>query len=396
MEAPTLISPDYNKEFHIFSFSSEDTLAVVLLQADEEGSEHPMAFFSKTLRDAELRYDIIEKQAYALIKPLKAFRVYILHSKIITYVPSAAIKDVLTQPDADGRRAKWIAKLIEFNIELKPTKLVRGQGLAKLLAEENCRTLDINLISTDSEKGQTEEEKAAEPERKQSTTENLASCDWCQRFEGKQQLKSLPLKPIHAKGHFQKWGLDFIGEINPHSSGQHRWILVATDYFTKWIEAIPTRKADHNVVKKFLTENIFTRFGCPLNLVTDNATTFREKEFVEMCNSMGFKLVHSTSYYPQGNGLAESSNKSLIRIKKLLEDNKKNWDSKLKYALWADRVTIKRSTGNSPFKLVYDTQAVFPIQLTLPVAKFLQPEQDEEEDMGKRIKNLAEVHQIRE
>jgi len=116
-----------------------------------------------------------------------------------------------------------------------------------------------------------------------------------------------------------------------------------------------------------------------------------------MCDSMGIKLVHCTSYYPQGNGLAESSNKSLIRImKKLLEDNKKNWDSKLKYALWADRVTTKRSIENSPFKLVYGTKAIFPIQLSLPVAKFLQEEQNEEEDMAKRISDLAEVHEIRE
>ena len=153
MEAPTLISPDYSKKFHIFSFSSEDTIAAILLQEDEEGSEHPVAFFSKNLRDVEVRYDIIEKQAYYLIKSLKAFRIYILHSKIIAYVPFATIKDVLTQPDADGRRAKWIAKLIEFNIELNPTKLVRGQGLAKLLAEENCRSLDINFLCTIAENG---------------------------------------------------------------------------------------------------------------------------------------------------------------------------------------------------------------------------------------------------
>jgi len=137
--------------------------------------------------------------------------------------------------------------------------------------------------------------------------------------------------------------LDFIREINPHSSGRHRWILVAIDYFTKWIEAIPTKKADHKLVMKFLTKNMFSRFGCPHKLVTNNATTFREKELVEMCNSMGIKLVHSTSYYPQGNGLAESSNKSLIMIiKKPLEDNKNNCDSKLKYALWSNRVTILR------------------------------------------------------
>lgn len=73
MEAPTLINPDYNKEFHIFYFSSYDTLAAVLLQKDDEGIEHQVAFFSKTLTDAELRYEIMEKQAYALIKSLKAF-----------------------------------------------------------------------------------------------------------------------------------------------------------------------------------------------------------------------------------------------------------------------------------------------------------------------------------
>jgi len=175
-------------------------------------------------------------------------------------------------------------------------------------------------------------------------------------------LKSLPLKPIIAKGPFQQWGLDFIGEINPHSSGQHRWILVATDYFTKWIGAVPTWNADHNVVIKFLTESIFNRFGCPHKLVTDNAAAFKAKELVEMCDSMGIKLVHSTSYYPEGNCLAESSNKSLLRIiKKMLEDNKKYWDSKLKYALWADRATIKKSTGSCPFRLVYGTEVVFPI-----------------------------------
>ena len=137
-------------------------------------------------------------------------------------------------------------------------------------------------------------------------------------------MKSLPLKPIHASGPFQQWGFDFIGEINPHSSGQHKWILVATNYFTKRIEAIPTRKADHNVVIRFLIENIFTRFGCPHKLVTDNTKAFREKELVDMCDSKVIKLVHCTSYYPQGNGSLESSNKSMIRIiKKLLEDNKK-------------------------------------------------------------------------
>jgi hypothetical protein len=147
----------------------------------------------------------------------------------------------------------------------------------------------------------------------------------CQRFTRKQQLKSLPLRPIVVNGPFQQWVLDFIGEINPLSSGQHKWILVATDYFTKWIEAVPTRNATHQVVMKFLYENILSRFSCPKRLVTDNAIDFKSDALVDMCESMGIQLVHSTPYYPQCNGLDESSNKSLIRIiRKFLEENKKN------------------------------------------------------------------------
>ena len=124
----------------------------------------------------------------------------------------------------------------------------------------------------------------------------------------------MPLSPVTVNGPFQQWGLDFIDQINPSSSGQHKWILVATDYFTKWIEAVPTRNTTHQVIMIFLNENIFSRFGCPVRLVTDNAPYFKDGELVEMCELMGIQLVHSTLYHPQGNGLAESSNKRLVRI----------------------------------------------------------------------------------
>jgi len=123
-EAPTLASPNYYSPFSIFSFSSETTLAAVILQNTKNGDNHPIAFFSKVMRDAKLRYDIIEKQAYALIQYLKAFRTDVLHSHIIAYVPNHVVKTVLTQPDTNGRRGRWIAKILEFDLEIKTTKLV--------------------------------------------------------------------------------------------------------------------------------------------------------------------------------------------------------------------------------------------------------------------------------
>jgi hypothetical protein len=195
---------------------------------------------------------------------------------------------------------------------------------------------------------------------------------------------------------FQQWGLDFIGEIHPPSSGQYRWILTATDYFTKWIEAIPTRSASHKVIISFL-EDIIARFGCPSKIITDNASPFRSEPLVKFCEQFGIALIHSTPYYPQGNSLAESSNKSLIKlIKKLLEDNKRAWDSKLKFSLWADRVTTKKSLGLSPFQLVYGIEAVFPTQLALPVVDLLHDYEGEPNLILRRIHQIVEVQQIRE
>ena len=72
---------------------------------------------------------------------------YIIYSHIIAYVPNAVVKDILTNNGPDGKRSKWIATIFEYDIEIKPTKLIKGQGLAKLMAESNCHALDINFIA---------------------------------------------------------------------------------------------------------------------------------------------------------------------------------------------------------------------------------------------------------
>jgi hypothetical protein len=86
-----------------------------------------------------------------MVKVLKAFRTYVLHSKIIAYVPTSAVKDILVQPDSDGKRGRWLAKIQEFDLEIKPTKLIKGKSLAKLLAESNLRALDVNCLRGEDE-----------------------------------------------------------------------------------------------------------------------------------------------------------------------------------------------------------------------------------------------------
>ena len=89
----------------------------------------------------------MEKQAYTLVKALKDFRIYLLHSHIIAYVPSSVVKSILTQLDPEGKRAKWVAVLLEYDIEINPTKLIKGQGLAKMMTDSHCDSLQLNFIA---------------------------------------------------------------------------------------------------------------------------------------------------------------------------------------------------------------------------------------------------------
>ena len=126
----------------------------------------------------------------------------------------------------------------------------------------------------------------------------LSTFHQCQIFEGKRKLIPLPLKPISIESPFQQWGLDFIGEINPTSSNQHRWILTTTYGFSKWVEAIPIKQATNFVFIEFLISNILSRFGCPNKLVTDNIKVFSSTKMVKFCSDYNISLAHSTTYYP--------------------------------------------------------------------------------------------------
>jgi hypothetical protein len=205
------------------------------------------------------------------------------------------------------------------------------------------------------------------------------------------------LKPISVENPFQQWGLDFIGEIHPPSSSQHKWILTTIDYFTKWIEVVPTRQAIDVMIIKFLETNILSRFGCPRKIITDNAVALKSKKKVDFCRKYEITLGHSTSYYPEGNGLAESSNKILFNIiKKLMQDNKKSLQNKLVNALWVDILTTKRSIGMSPYQLVYGMDVFFPTSLCVPVMKIPQEVQAEPNGIQRRINHTIHLQQYRE
>jgi hypothetical protein len=174
------------------------------------------------------------------------------------------------------------------------------------------------------------------------------------------------LHPIIKSWPFRGWRLDFIGQIHPPSSKGHRFVLVATDYFTKWTEAIPLKNMTHKEVIEFITEHIIHRFSIPQTLTIDQGTSFVSKEVRKFAELYKVKLHNSSPYYTQANGQAESSNKTLIKlIKKKIKENPRRWHKVLSESLWAHRISRHGATKVTPFELVYGQEAVLPVEVNL-------------------------------
>jgi hypothetical protein len=178
-------------------------------------------------------------------------------------------------------------------------------------------------------------------------------------------VPALVINPIIKPWPFRGWGMDMIDKINPPSSKGHQYILAITNYFTKWVEAIPMKSVTSKDVINFIKEHVIHRFVIPQTIMTDGGSVFRSKEFRKFTTGVGIKLIRSSPYYAQANGQAEASNQSLIKlIKRKIDEHPRRWHEVLSEALWAHRISCHGATKTSPYHLVYGQEAVLPWEIT--------------------------------
>ena len=127
--------PDFNKYFILYTFATDFLYATVLTQKNHEDFEILISFMSSTFKGAELSYSQVDKQAYAIYKSVKHYRKYLLKSRTKVIVPYAAIWNVLIQKELGEKRAHWVMKLQEYDLEINPTKIVKGKGLCLLSSQ---------------------------------------------------------------------------------------------------------------------------------------------------------------------------------------------------------------------------------------------------------------------
>jgi hypothetical protein len=172
-------------------------------------------------------------------------------------------------------------------------------------------------------------------------------------------------------------------------------VLLATDYFTKWVEAIPLKKVTSENMVEFVKEHIIYIFGIPQTITTDQGTQFTFLEFRDFAESMGIKLLNS-SYYAQANGQAEASNKIMIKIiQKKIDQKPKRWHSVHNEALWAYRMTPHGATQTSPYELVYGHHAVWPWEMQSDSRRIvLQKDLSSKDYNDLMVDELEDLHMI--
>ena len=153
-------------------------------------------------------------------------------------------------------------------------------------------------------------------------------CNKGQRLGKISRRHMMPLNPILVVDLFDVWGIDFIGPF-PSSFG-YVYILVGVDYMSKWVEAVPSRTADHMVVLKFLKKNIFSRFGVPKAIISYGGSHFFNKPFENLLAKYGVKHKVATPYHPQTSDQVELANREIKTIlMKVVSSNRKDWSLKL-------------------------------------------------------------------
>ena len=177
--------------------------------------------------------------------------------------------------------------------------------------------------------------------------EYVKKCDQCQRFAPNIHQPSGVLNPLFSPWPFAQWGLDIVGPFLK-ATGNKRYLLVGTDYFTKWVETEPLANIRDVDAKKFIWRNIVTQFGVPHTFISENGLQFDSKAFRRYCWELGITNRYSTLACPQGNGQAETINKVIVNgLKKRLDDAKGRWVEELPHILWTYRTTARRSTGET-------------------------------------------------
>ncbi|XP_019176073.1 PREDICTED: uncharacterized protein LOC109171496 [Ipomoea nil] len=222
------------------------------------------------------------------------------------------------------------------------------------------------------------------PKMLRDCAEYTKRCPKCQEFQALPGRPATNYTPVSTAIPFSRWGIDLVGAL-PMGTGSRKYIIVAINYFTKWVEAEPLASITAARCKRFVEKNILYRFGIPLQVITDNGRQFEAREFLEFLAGWGVKHSWVAVSYPQANGQVENANRTILDgLKKKLEVAGGAWVEELDGILWAYRTTPRRATGETPFALAYGFEARAPVEVIIP-SRRVEEFESEQNELHQRV-----------
>nr|GEY65212.1 reverse transcriptase domain-containing protein [Tanacetum cinerariifolium] len=396
-EAPILVVPDWNLPFELMCDASDFTIGAVLGQRKTKHFQ-PIHYASKTMTEAQIHYTTTEKEMLAVVYAFKKFRPYLVLSKSIVYTDHSALKYLLSKQDAKPRlknphkdllenkdinekfpletlgrfssvSTPWFADIANFHAGNIIKKGLTSQQKKKFFKDVKhyfwddpylfriCADQIIRRCVHDQEAIDILKACHEGPTRGHHGA-NLAAK---KVFDAVGLPDEMPQNAIQVCDIFDVWGIDFMGPF-PSSKGK-KYILVAVDYLSKWVEAKALPTNDARVIVKFL-KSLFSRFGTPKAIISDRGTHFCNDQFARVMTKYGVTHRLVTAYHLQTSGQVEVSNRGLKHIlERTVGENRDSWSDKLDDALWAFRTAFKTPIGCTPYKLVYEKSCQLPIEL---------------------------------
>ncbi|GKV48647.1 hypothetical protein SLEP1_g55446 [Rubroshorea leprosula] len=232
------------------------------------------------------------------------------------------------------------------------------------------------------------------PNKQEDAKQHVQKCPKCQFFAHLTHQPTEELTTLVASWPFAQWGIDLLGPFVKGTGGVTH-LVMAVDYFTKWVEARPLSSLTSRKIEDFVFSSVICRYGIPNQVVADNGPQFNCTSFKDFYSRYRIKLVFTSVYHLEANGMVESVNKAILEgIKPRLDQVKAKWSDELNNVLWAYRTTSRTATGQTPYHLAFGIEAVIPVEMGVPSLRVTHFDATRNEQLLRE--NLDFLDEIRE
>ncbi|UYV67607.1 K02A2.6-like, partial [Cordylochernes scorpioides] len=390
---PVLAHFDEKYATELHTDASGFGIGAVLVQV-QGGSEKPIGYASRTLSTAEKNYSTTERECLAAIWAIGKFRPYLFGRSFTIVTDHHSLCWLSGLKDPSGRLARWALRLQEYNVNVVYKNGRKHQ-------DADCLSRNPIEANNPGETGDDIPTLAAltdivAEQRKDPVIVRIS--EECQRRKHAPLRPPGLLQPIPPTSvPFQRVGIYLLGRF-PISNLGNKWIIVCTDYLTRYAITRALPSADAQQVAKFVLEDVVLKHGAPREIITDRGRVFQSKLISELTGLCSSAQRFTTAYHPQTNGLTERLNKTLADMMSMYVDvEQKEWDVILPFITFAYNTAKQDTTGFTPFSLIHGREAETTLDTLFPLLK-----DEDQEDYNREIvtraeetRQLARLHTLR-